>query len=102
MGSEPAFPTRSRTSEIVRWLLEPLLQGHIPGSPLDIGRRLIVAVFTSGAHERRLFIEYIIHAEGNRCLVKPCAPATGIVFRGRDRYHVLVFTVFRFHTSATI
>jgi hypothetical protein len=56
-------------------VLEPLRQRHIPGSPLDIGRRLIVAVFASARDERRCQVEDVVYAERNRCVIKPCAPS---------------------------
>ena len=71
--------------------LEPFFQCHIPGSPLDIGRRLVVADVNSAGYERRLRIEYVVHAERYGCIVNPRAPATRTVFRGRDRHDVLVF-----------
>ncbi len=45
--------------------LEALLQRHIPGAPLDVGRRLVVAVFRSpatngGAKSKTLFTPSVI------------------------------------------
>src|SRR5713101_8126458 len=100
MGSEPASPTRSRTSEIVRWLLETLRQRHIPDSPFDIGRPLVVVVFERVSDKRRILVEHVVHAKRDRGVIEPCAPPTWIVFRGRDRHDVLVLAVFHLSVLA--
>src|SRR5438105_7894487 len=46
--------------------LETLGQRHIPGSPLDISRRLIVAVFAGAGDGRRRRVEAGVIAEGHR------------------------------------
>src|SRR6266480_2581729 len=73
--------------------LETLRQRHIPGSPLDISCRLIVAVFAGARDERRCQVEEVVYAEGNRRVIKPCAPAARLVLRCRGRHNVLILTL---------
>ena len=74
--------------------LEPLGQCHIPGSPPDIGRPLVVAVFDVDNGKRRVLVEHVVHAKRDGGVIEPCPPATWIVLRGRDRYDVLILAVF--------
>src|SRR5438105_1399635 len=69
--------------------LKALLQGHVPGSSLDIGRLLVVAIFESRGYEWRFRVEYVVHAERDRCVIEPRAPAARIVLRGGHWHHVL-------------
>ena len=74
--------------------LEPLGQCHIPGSPPDIGRPLVVAVFGVDSDKRRVLVEHVVHAKRDGGVIEPCAPPTWIVLRSRDRYDVLILAIF--------
>src|SRR6184192_1044694 len=89
------MPTRSRTG-----FLESFLYLDVPEPAFDRGKRFIVAVLEGGGHEWRIFIEHVLHTKGNRGVIQPGAPSTGIVFgRGNGNYvfllavlHLQVFT----------
>src|SRR5438552_15385769 len=77
-----------------REVLGTLCQCHIPGSPPDIGRPLVVAVFDVDNGKRRVLVERVVHAKRDRGVIEPCVPSTWIVLRGRDRYDVLILAIF--------
>src|SRR5437867_11771282 len=81
--------SRRTETRLTRWLLEALLQGHIPDSPPDIGLPLVVAVFEVARDKRRILVEHVVHSKGDRGVIEPCPPSPWIVFRGRDRYDLL-------------
>src|SRR5947209_5825263 len=83
-------------------VLEAPLQRYIPGPPLDVGRPLVVAVFEIASDKRRCEIEDIVYAESNCGVIEPCAPATWIVRRCRDRHDTLSLAVFHIRVLATI
>src|SRR5437764_6777052 len=83
-------------------VLETLLQGHIPDSPSDIGRPLVVAVFEVASDKRRILVEYVVHAKCDRGVIEPCPPSPWIVFRGRDRHDVLVLAVFQLRVVTSV
>jgi hypothetical protein len=64
-------PLRANCNPVMRWLLEQLLKGHIPGSPLDIGRSLVVAVFEVCSGERRILVEHVVHAKRDSSVIQP-------------------------------
>src|SRR5438309_2362321 len=76
-------------------VLETLRQCHIPGSPPDIGCELVVAVFVVASDKGRILVEHVVHAKRDGGLIEPCAPATWIILRCRDRHDVLSLAVFR-------
>src|SRR5882724_5515581 len=90
---------QSRNAAVV---LEPLRQCHKPGSPLNIGCCLVIAVFAGAADEWRCQVEHVVYAERNRCVIKPGAPATRIVLRSRDRHDAVSLTVLHLHVLATV
>src|SRR6476646_1312631 len=55
-------------------VLEALLQCHIPGSPLDIGCLLVVAVFIGRSDEWRWEVADVIHPKGGCCAIQPRSP----------------------------
>ena len=65
-GRRARLCRRSAQSRDATEVLEALLQRHIPGSPLDIGRLLVVAVFSrppatnGGAKSKTLFIPSVM------------------------------------------
>src|SRR5206468_3748131 len=83
-------------------VLETLLQRHIPDSPPDIGRPLVVAAFERASDKRRILVEHVVHAKGDRGVIEPCAPPTWIVLRGRDRHNVLLLTIFHLSVLAAV
>src|SRR5437899_3461571 len=76
--------------------LEKLRQGHVPDAPPNIGLPLVVVIFkvSSRSSEWRIQVEYVVDAKRDGGVIKPGAPLTWIVLRGRDRSDVLVFAVF--------
>src|SRR5438552_14598070 len=85
--------SRRTETRLTRWLLEALLQGHIPDSPPDIGRPLVVAVFEVARDKRRILVEHVVHAKCDRGVIEPCPPPTLIVLRGRDWHDILSLAV---------
>src|SRR5437773_8824920 len=55
-------------------VLETLCQRHIPGSPSDIGRPLVVAVFGVDSDKRRVLVEHVVHAKRDGGVIEPCPP----------------------------
>jgi hypothetical protein len=55
-------------------VLEALCQRHIPGSPPDIGRPRVVAVFEVARNKRRVLVEHVVHSKGDGGIIEPCAP----------------------------
>ena len=64
-------------------ILETLRQRYIPGSPPDVGRPLIVAVFERASDEGRGEVEHVVHAKRNGGVIEPRAKvAEIIIFKG--------------------
>src|SRR6476620_2025944 len=84
-----------KTSTTSGQLLEAFLQRDIPGASLDIGRALVVAVFSGGGYEWRCEVEDVIYPKGDCCATQPPSPTACAVFRGRYRHHVFVLTLRR-------
>src|SRR5438876_11773144 len=81
-------------SRDAREVLETLCQCHIPGSPPDIGRPLVVAVFDVDNGKRRVLVERVVHAKRDRGGIEPCVPSTWIVLRGGVRDDGLSLALF--------
>src|SRR5436190_3472889 len=92
----------SAQSRDARDVLETLCQCHIPGSPPDVGRPLVVAVFEIASNEGRCEVKDVVYAESNCGVIQPRAPSTWIVLRCRDRHDVLSLAVFQFRVLAAV
>src|SRR5437588_9122494 len=66
-------PAQSRDAAGV---LETLRQRHIPGSPPDVGRPLVVAAFVAASDKGRILVEHVVHAKRDGGVIEPCAPPT--------------------------
>src|SRR5438874_6364739 len=73
--------------------LESLLKLNVPEPAFDRGKRLVVVVPEGSSHKRGIEIEHVLHPKGNRGVIQPGAPSTGIVLCGRDRHHVFLIAI---------
>ena len=65
--------------------LESLLQLDVPEPAFDRGKRGVVVVLEGSSHKRRIEIEHVLQPKGNRGVIQPSAPSTGIVLSSGDR-----------------
>src|SRR5438477_3807324 len=101
-GRRQACAAGPLSREMHREVLETVFQCHIPGSPPDVGRPLVVAVFEIASNEGRCEVEDVVYAKGTCRVIKPCVPPTWIVLRGRDRHDVLSLAVFQLRVLAAV
>src|SRR5436190_12055570 len=65
-------------------------------------RRFVVTVFERARDEGRLEVHEVVYAEGDRGVVEPASPATGIVFGGGYRCNFGFFASIRLYVFAVI
>ena len=63
---------------------------------------LVVAVFDVASDKRRILVEHVVHAKRDGGVIEPCAPATWIILRGRDRHDVLSLAVFHLRVLTAV
>jgi hypothetical protein len=81
---------------------EALFQRDVPSAAFDVCRRFVVTVFERARDEGRLEVHEVVHAEGDRGVVEPASPATGIVFGGGYQCNFGFFASIRLYVLAVI
>ena len=82
--------------------LESLLQSDVPEPAFDGGKRFVVAILEAASHERRIFIQHVLHTQRDRGVVKPPLPVAAAIFSRGYRDDILLLAVFHRHVFAAV
>src|SRR5205823_14492684 len=62
----------------------------------------VVAVLDASGHKRWVFVKHILHPKGNRGVIQPGAPSTGIVFGRRYGHDIFLLVLLHLDVLAAV